>query len=172
MLQLDYSAVQGQQELADFLEARYRYAIYNKTASSAGLAIGTGSTAKVLIANTVTYTVANIWKSKTTAEIAFTATTMDIAASASSVQEAVYFVCLDASGTPSLVMGTIAAGAGNAKYPELPAATLTVIGAVRIAVAAGSTMFDASSDALSAGHLTVTYYNFATAPIASFSAAL
>lgn len=131
----------------------------NTCLSSAGLAIGTVSKAKVLIANTVTYLSDGIFKSKTTAEVAFTATTHDIPANASTVQEAMYLVMLAADGTPSLVMGDIATGSGNAKLPAIPS-TGTPIGAVRVAVAAGATSFDASTDELDEAHITDTYYNF------------
>lgn len=124
--------------------------------SAAGLAIGTVANSKVKIVNTVTYLHNGVFKSKTTAEVAFTATTHDIAANASAVQEAVYLLSLDASGTPTLTMGAIASGSGNALLPELPAG-LTPIGHVRVAVAAGATKFTAGTDALNAGHLTVSY---------------
>lgn len=128
--------------------------------STAGLVIGSSSTLKVKIANTVTYLSAGIFKSKTTAEVAFTTTTHNITASTSAVQEACYLLTLDASGTPTLTMGTIASGAGTALLPAVPAGG-SVIGYVRVAVAAGATSFAANSDALSASHLTVTYYNMA-----------
>lgn len=123
--------------------------------NAAGLAIGT-DTAQVLIANTVNYLINGEFKSKTTAEVAFTADDHDIAADADAVQEAVYVLSLQADGTPVLTMGEIASGAGNAEVPA-PPEDEAVIGHVRIAVDAGATPFDAGSDALSAGHLTVTY---------------
>ena len=126
--------------------------------SSAGLAIGSSSKAAVKIANTVTYIHAGLFKSKTTAEVAFTATTHDIAADADTVQEACYLISLAADGTPTMTMGTIASGAGNAVVPATPSGK-TAIGYVRIAVAAGSTKFDASSDDLDAAHITDTYVN-------------
>lgn len=124
--------------------------------SAAGLAIGTSSKAKLLIANTVIYVLAGAYKSKTTAEVAFTATTHDIAANASSVQEAVFLLSLDASGTATITKGTTATGAGNAVVPATPANNVA-IGHARIAVDAGATPFDASTDELDASHLTVTY---------------
>jgi len=130
----------------------------NRCMTAPGLCIGSSSAAKVKIANTTTFLCGGIFKSKTSAEIAFTATTHDIPCSATLVQEAMYLLMLAADGTPSLVMGAIVAGSGNALLPERPA-TGTPIGAVRIAVAAGSTKFTAGSDLLSAGHLTVTYYD-------------
>lgn len=130
----------------------------NMCLSSAGLAIGTGSKAKVLIANTVAYTVGGIFKSKTTAEVAFTATTHDIAAVSTAARGAWYLLSLDADGTPAWTMGTVA-NTLLAKLPAPPAIGNTVIGAVKVEVAAGSTGFDASTDLLDAGHLTVRYLN-------------
>lgn len=126
--------------------------------ASAGLAIGSSSKAKLKIANTVVYTIAGAFYSKTTAEVAFTATTMDIAANAASVQEAVYLLSLAADGTATITKGTTAAGAGNAAIPATPASNVA-IGYARIAVAAGATPFDASTDELDAAHLTVAYTN-------------
>jgi hypothetical protein len=143
------------QRVMDALDAMHTSASY-RCLSAAGLAIGSASAAKVKIVNTVTYLHAGIFKSKTTAEVAFTATTHDIPAHATLVQEAVYMVSLAADGTPTLTMGTIASGSGAAKLPDVPAG-LAPIGYVRVAVAAGATPFDASSDLLSAVHITDTY---------------
>jgi hypothetical protein len=136
----------------------FHTALTYQALSSAGLAIGTGSAAAVKIGNTVTYLNGGVFKSKTTAEVAFTATTHDIAPHATLVQEAVYLVCLAADGTPTLVMGAIASGSGAAIVPEATAGT-TPIGYCRVAVAAGATLFDASTDLLSAAHITDTYVN-------------
>lgn len=155
----------------------------NQALAAAGLAIGSSSTAKIKIVNTVTYISSLIAKSKTTAEVAFTATTHDIAANASSVQEACYVMSLDAAGTATITMGAVATGSGAALVPDRSSrpgttttntypATNTPIGYVRIAVAAGSTIFDASSDALSAGHLTVTYYDWLGSIDTGFAAAM
>lgn len=128
--------------------------------TAAGLTIGSGSAAKVKIANTVTYLIDGVFKSKETAEIAFTATDHDITANASSVQEACYTVSLQANGTATLTMGDVATGAGQAEVPAPPAGEC-MIGYLRLAVAQGSTDFDASTDLLSAGHLTDTYVDTA-----------
>jgi hypothetical protein len=143
------------QNIMDIFDAFHTSSRY-RALTAPGLAIGSGSAAKVKIVNTVTFLSAGVFKSKTTAEVAFTAVTHDIPVSASLVQEAVYMVCLDGSGTPTLTMGDIASGAAAALIPEVPAG-LTPIGHVRIAVAAGATKFTASTDLLSAGHLSVTY---------------
>ncbi len=146
------------QELMDQFDS-LNTAMRNQCLSNPGIVIGTGSAAMVKIGSTTVFTSGGEFKSKTTAEVAFTATTHDIAAHATLVQEAMYMVMLAADGTPSLVMGAIASGSGAAVLPERPA-TGTPIGAVRVAVAAGATPFDASTDLLSAGHITDTYYNF------------
>lgn len=154
MLALDKSLAGYKQKimtLVDLLHTRQSY----RALSDAGLAIGTDKT-KVLIANTVSYLFGGEFKSKTTAEVAFTAEDHDIANNASTVQEACYLFCLAADGTPSITMGTIATGAGNAKLPEIPSGK-TPIGYVRIAVDAGATPFVAGTDELDEGHLTVTY---------------
>jgi hypothetical protein len=148
----------GRQSLAthfDLINTTLKY----QCLSNPGVVIGSTSAATVKITNTMVYLHGGEFKSKSTAEIAFTATTHDIAASTSAVQEACYLLCLDAAGTGSLVMGTIASGSGNAKWPSHPG-NLTPVGGVRVAVAAGATSFDASTDLLSATHITDTYYSF------------
>lgn len=139
----------------DYLMDRIR----NMVLSSPGLQIGTTSKKAVRINATTVYLKDGIFKSKAAAEIAFTATTHDIAANASSVQECIYLLTINAAGTVTITKGDVATGSGNAKIPELPAQTDCVLGYVRIAVAAGSTIFDATSDDLDAAHLTVTYYS-------------
>lgn len=124
--------------------------------SAAGLVIGSGSKKRIKQANTVVFTNDGAFKSKSTQEVAFTVTTHDIPANALLDQEAVYLITLAADGTPTLTMGAIASGAGAARLPERPA-TGTPIGCVRVLVAAGATKFDATSDDLDAGHLTVEY---------------
>lgn len=136
--------------------------VSNLSLTAAGLAIGT-SKPTVKIANTVTFLIAGVFKSKTTADTAFTATTHDITALAGSVQEAVYLVSLNASGTVTLTKGTTATGAGTALVPATPTGN-AVVGHVRVAVDAGATDFDASSDDLDAAHLTVTYTDLAHSP--------
>ena len=133
-------------------------AMRDRCLTSAGLTIGSSSKKAVKIANTVTYILDSVFKSKTTAEIAFTATTHDIAPNASSVQEAVYLLSLASDGTATITKGTTATGAGNAVVPQTPSGNVP-IGYARIAVAAGATLFDATTDDLDAAHLTVTYVN-------------
>jgi hypothetical protein len=155
MNQRDPQSAMSQQNIMTLLDQIDTFE-KNLALSAAGLVIGSGSTSKVKIANTVTFLSGGVFKSKTTAEVAFTTTTHDIAANAASTQEAVYLITLASDGTPTITMGAIASGTGNAKLPERPS-TGTPIGHVRITVAVGTTKFAANSDALSAGHLTVAY---------------
>lgn len=145
------------QNLMDTLDAMHTSQLY-RALSTGGLVIGSTSKKEVKIASTINYLHNGVFKAKTTAEVAFTATTHDIAANASSVQEAVYLLSLIADGTPTVTMGTIATGSGAAKLPDVPTGK-TPVGYVRVAVAAGATKFDATSDDLDAAHLTVTYVN-------------
>lgn len=135
----------------------------NVTLSSAGLAIGSVSKKEVLIGNTVTFAINGVILTKTTAEVGFTATVHDIAPDASNVQEAVYLLSLNAAGAATITKGPTATGAGNAAIPDTPAGQ-TAIGYVRIAIAAGATPFDATSDDLDAAHITDTYVNLAHTP--------
>jgi len=89
-------------------------------------------------------------------ETAFTATTHDITASASAIQEAIYLVYLDGS-TIKLSKGTTA-GEDAAVCPATPSGKFK-LGEVKVQVEAGSTDFNASTDELDASHLTVTYTN-------------
>lgn len=132
--------------------------------SDAGLKIGTSSKAKVENnANAVCIVNGKLVTLAADTETAFTATTDDIAASADEVREAVYLLLVDASGTSRLLKGDEASGTGNAVAPNAPEDE-AVIGAIRIAVAAGSTNFDATTDELDEAHITDTYYDLAFSP--------
>lgn len=131
--------------------------------ASAGVVIGTSSAAQVKWGSSIVANVLGKIVTVTTNEVAFTATTHDIPASASAVQEAVYLVEVDAAGTVTLKMGEIASGSGSALWPAA-STDKACVGAVRVAVAAGSTPFDASTDLLSAGHITDTFYNTICSP--------
>lgn len=140
-----------------------RTALANRCYGTAGLAIGTVAS-QVKIANTVPFTVNHEWGSRTTIDTAFTDVLHDIPASASEVREAVYLVTVDAALVVRLIMGAIAGGSGKATVPDAPVGQ-TAVGYVRVAVAAGATPFNASTDLLSAAHLTDTYVNLASDPV-------
>jgi len=158
MLKLSKQKALSHQQLMDAFDELNTNLKYRALADP-GIAIGSGSAAKILITNTTKYLHNGIFKSVSTCETAFTATTHDIEADADSVQEACYMVCLNAAGTVTIHMGEISSTDGGALLPEIPSA-LTPIGYLRLQVAAGATDFDASTDLLSAAHLTDTYYSF------------
>jgi hypothetical protein len=134
----------------------------NVTTSAPGLAIGTGSKTKVLIANTFSFLVDGVPAQKTTAEVAFTATTHDITANAAATRERWYLFSIVAAGTVTVTAGTQgAAGAGT--IPATPAGGVP-IGLLKITVAAGATDFDATTDELDEAHLTDVYYDLVGVP--------
>lgn len=137
-----------------------KVALLYQCLSNPALAIGATTPKKgVTITNTTTYLIDGVIKSKTTAEVAFTATVHDIANDATVVREAVYLISLQGDGTPIVTKGVEASGAGNALIPAAPAGECP-IGYARVAVDAGATPFDATTNDLDAAHLTVTYVNF------------
>ena len=170
MLANDIIITRGSQDMMTWFD-KMQSALSNQAFTATGLAIGSVSAATLKIVNTVTFTSSSVLKTKATAAVPFTATTHDIAASTSSVQEAIYLVTLSSAGTPTVTKGTTASGAGTAKFPDVPAGG-TPIGFARIAVAAGSTSFVATSDLLSAGHLTVTYSDILGSLLARFDSAI
>ena len=128
--------------------------------TSPGLAIGTADKKKVKIVNTFLFwdSASTLPKFKATAEVAFTATTHDIAADAGAAQERWYLLSIVAAGTVTITAGKAGAvGAGT--FPATPSGG-TPIGAVRLEIAAGATIFDATTDELDEAHITDEYYNF------------
>lgn len=122
------------------------------------LVIGSVSKKEIKATNAVDYLIAGKAYTLAAAEHAFTATTHDITAVAGSIQEAVYLLSVDSAGTVTVTMGDVATGSGNAVIPATPDDE-AAIGYLRLAVAAGATDFDATSDDLDAAHLTDTYVN-------------
>lgn len=134
--------------------------VANMNFSKPTIAIGSGSAAKVLVTAGVQaynmYMIEGlIYAYPASQEIDFTATTDDIAPDATTAQEKTYLVMLDSAGTGSLLGGD-QADIGKSVAPE-PPATKCVIGKVKLSIAAGTTKFDASTDLLSASHITDTY---------------
>jgi hypothetical protein len=163
MNKLDIKYGRFDQNLMDMFD-KVNTAVKYQSFSVGGVVIGTGSAAKVKVTNSVTFIYNGTPYTKATNEVAFTATTHDIPASATTVQEAMYAVCYNdaTASAPVLVMGDIATGSGKAVMPSAEKlAGMVVVGAVRVAIAAGATPFDASTDLLSAGHITDTYYDIA-----------
>lgn len=89
--------------------------------TSPGLVIGTSSTAAVKIAATTVYKILGRMFSKTTAEIAFTATAANNIAN---LYEQMFLLQLDYAGNGLLIPGTPTSGPGTARYPERPTPSL------------------------------------------------
>lgn len=110
--------------------------------SSAALAIGTSSKAKVKIVNTFYYMIDGILYSKTSAEIAFTATTHDVA----NGKYAVFVLSIDSAGTVTMTKSADAASLDAVVFPTIPDDEV-VIGFV-IIHPSGTGAFDASTTEL------------------------
>lgn len=127
--------------------------------SAAGLVIGSSDPAKVKIANTVTYLVNGVFKSKTTAEVTMPAgMTM---ASTTAIRERYGVITLPAGGTPTVTPGTMA-GSGLAVLPattDLPADE-AIIGYIKV-VAAANTVYTAGTTNMDASGITTTYFDVA-----------
>ena len=134
--------------------------LQNMVYTAPGLTIGSSAKAKIKIANTINYSVDGIMYTKATAEIAFTATTHDLADG----EEAYYYLTINASGTVTVTMGTEATTAsGGATLDWSEAGSGTIIGAVHIATSGAA--FDASTTELDAATVTDTYYDAAGAVV-------
>ncbi len=118
--------------------------------SNPNLAIGTSSKAKIKH-DAFTYVLNGAFTTITGGEVAFTATTHDIADG----EGAVFLVYLDGS-TVKLSKGTATTGGTGATCPATPAGKLK-LGEVKI-VTSGA-LFDASTTLLDAGTVTDTYTN-------------
>jgi len=95
-------------------------AFMNDVIDTPGLAIGT-TTSAVKIANTVHYKIMGKFYSKSTADIAFTATAAN---NLTAGQEQVWALTLDNAGNGLLLPGGITTGAGTAPLPERPATAI------------------------------------------------
>lgn len=130
----------------------------DRSLTDGGCVIGTVSAKEIKLGAAVVYTSKGVFKSLAAAEHGFTATTDDITADAALVQEAMYLLSVNAAGAVTVTKGDTADGSGSALLPETPLGGVP-FAALRLAVAAGATDFDATSDDLSAAHLTDTYYD-------------
>lgn len=137
--------------------------IANMAMNSGELAIGTSSKAKVKVVKDLFFQVDGVMKMIAAGtEIAFTATTDDITANATTAQERTYI--LASNGTTTKLVGGVQAASGASVDPteavlEAAVAGYVALGRVKIVIAAGETPFDASTDLLDAAHITDTYEN-------------
>lgn len=126
-----------------------------RTFNAAGLAIGSGSKAKIKIANDVLAYVDGKMVLVAAAEVAFTTTTHDIADGYTNM----YVLVTDSAGAVTVRMGTAAAnatGIAGVVPPTIPAKT-AVIGIV--ALKADGAAFDATTTELDALTVTDLYYD-------------
>lgn len=128
--------------------------------SAPSLAIGTTSKKEVKHA-TFTTEIRGLTVSVTGAEVAFTATTHDIADPDADPREAYYTISVSSAGTVTITKGATAAA--DAAVKAAAPAGETVVGWVKIQHD-GTAIFDATTNDLDAAHLTVTYED---APVVS-----
>lgn len=120
------------------------------------LAIGTTANTAIKITNAVHLVIGGALVTVPAQEVAFTATTHDIADPDTDPREAIYLLSADADGAVTITKGDDAA-ADAAVAPSVPAGEVE-LGQVLIQHN-GSAIFNATTDALNAAHLTVTYTN-------------
>lgn len=121
-----------------------------------GLAIGTSSAAEVKIVNPVVYVAGGaVVEDAAATEVAFTATTHDITNDADKGQEA-YYTLSSVDGINLVITKGSTADEGVAVPPAAPANS-AILGFIKILVEAGAVIFNATTDLLSAAHLTVTF---------------
>jgi hypothetical protein len=107
--------------------------------SSAALAIGSSSKKAIKIANTIYYMIDGVIYKKTTAEIALTATTHDVA----NAKFAIFVLTIDSAGTVTVTKSADAATLAAVVFPAIPASQV-VIGYV-IVNPTGTGIFDATT---------------------------
>lgn len=147
-----YNRGGGVPGLVDVTDATMRALLGTRCLSSPGLAIGTTSAAAVKIANTTTYIINGVFYSKTTAEIAFTNTTV-----LADGGTAYYLVCLNAAGSGLIVNGSAITG----DLPSVPAGYCP-IGYVKVVTSGAD--FTPGTTELSAATVTDTYVNISVLP--------
>jgi hypothetical protein len=121
--------------------------------STPTLAIGTSSKKDVKFSS-FNFRALGFQEAKTGAEVAFTATTHDIADPDALPREAIFVLSIAQGGTVTITKGSDAL-AGAAVAPATPANECKM-GEVLIQHN-GTAVFDATTDDLDAAHLTVTY---------------
>lgn len=121
------------------------------------IGIGTTSKAKVKVLTQIDFLYHGKLKSvAANTEVAFTATTDDITADATTDQDRTYL--LVSNGTITKLVAGVQADTGLSEDPsEALIGDNTVLGRIVLTVGNGSTDFDASTDLLDAAHITDVY---------------
>ena len=122
--------------------------------TAAGLAEGTNA-ATFKTVNTLTFTSNGVFKSKSaTDNLTFSSGHTALAAS----QACLFGVWVNASGTVSTSQGPIVASGDPCPVPGAPAASLTLVGLIKVATDASTTFTPGTTD-LGASGVTDTYYD-------------
>ena len=133
---------------------RLVHQINNYALDAGTLAIGTSSAAEIKITNAMDIVCAGVKGTQVSAqEVAFTATTHDMADGF----KCVYILTANSAGTVTITKGTEILTANYSlqeSLPEIPA-DQALLGYVEIATSGA--IFNATTDLLSAGHITDTY---------------
>jgi len=135
----------------------------NYAMSAAGCAVSGASGADVKFANTVTYAIGGVIKTKSTATVDMSAQTTPALDDQAADTQCNYLICINAAATAYVVQGTPSADADTAaEWPATPAGSVCVGGFVvknemTYEYVPGTTTWDAAS-------LTETFYDFTASP--------
>ena len=156
--------------LGDLSHRALRVLLGNRCFTKAICAIGSNAAKIKTTTNTVQYSIdGQIYEKAATDDLfVFTDTAVQPVSTT-----CFYALCLDASGTASIVNGTpvltasITAGTEFAYFPEV-ADTLCVVGGVKVVTDSTHT-FTPGTTALSAAGITDEYFNFSCIPVAGYA---
>ena len=135
----------------------------NCAMSAAGCAVSGAAEADVKFANTVTYAIGGVIKTKSTATVDMSAQTTPALDDQAADTQCNYLICINAAGTAYVVQGTPSADADTAaEWPATPAGSVCVGGFVvknemTYKYVPGTTAWNATN-------LTETFYDFTASP--------
>ena len=125
--------------------------------TAAGLAIGT-TTGTFKTTNTLTYTSNGIFKSKNATDNLVFSTSTNLANS----QQCLFGIWINAAGTVTTSQGPIAATGDTCPVPTAPAASLTLVGLIKVSCSSSQT-FTVGTSVLGTGN-TTTYIDCSLMP--------
>lgn len=156
--------------LGDLDHRALRVLLGNRCFTKAICAIGTTATKVKTTTNTVQYCIDGQIYEKSATDDLFVFSDVTVQPVSTTC---FYALCLDASGTATIVNGTpvltasITAGTEFAYFPEVPD-SVCVIGGVKVDTDSTHT-FTPGTTALSAAGITDTYYNFSCIPVEAYA---
>lgn len=139
--------------IADVQTAALRNLLGNRCYSYATIAIGT-TKSKIKTTSAVSYSIDGVMYTKAATDDLFVFSDVTVQAAGTTKY---YALCLDASGTATVISGTSTA------MPDIPS-TRCVIGALKMVC--GSASFTPATTLLDAANITATYYNLSCIPTA------